>query len=341
MFADVISAVAGGIGSIGDIAIGASNLDYNKNQNNFQKNWAFADSRAAQSLLNYYIKNGTLSGYTPGINQDYDDVANYLTPYLSLQGLNLQQNAQKLSEDQFKYSKYVTENSAQIKAKDYEKAGFSPLLAVGGSSSYSPVSVASAGSSPYSSNRPNLQQLSTNMSISKMINDLSLTQAQIKNINADTALKNNQAVTESYRPDEISAGIRKTNADIKQINNNADLLAEKLKTQGYTTMLTQNQIEYVAQQIATLSWDYEMSVNYGTKSFEQLPLMLKEVQQVVNAIGVDVNSEMGQKLSTFLFIGLALAGAKVNSGKPKIKKTQTYENRGGKITERITKESYE
>lgn len=341
MLGDILSGFGSTLGAIGDMAIGASNLNYNKNQNDSQKNWAFADSRAAQHLLNYYIKNGSLDGYTPGLNQDYDDVANYFTPFLSLQSLDLQKNSQKLSEDQFRYSKYVTENSAQIKAKDYEKAGFSPLLAVGGSASYSPVSVASGGSNPYSSNRPNLQHLSTNMSISKMINDLSLTQAQIKNINADTALKNNQAVTESYRPDEITAGIRKTNADIKQINNNADLLAEKLKTQGYTTMLTQNQIEYVAQQIATLSWDYEMSVNYGTKSFEQLPLMLKEVQQVVNAVGVDVNSEMGQKLSTFLFIGLALAGAKVNSGKPKTKNTHTYENRDGKITERITKESYE
>lgn len=327
--ADIVGSVAQLGGMFGDIAIGSSNLQYNKDLNAQQKNWAYADSRAANDMLYYYINNGSLSGYKPNNVGDYSDVANFLNPFMSLSGLELQQKAQKLSEDQFKYSKYVTENSAQIKAADFKKAGFSPLLAVGGSASYSPVGISSGGSSPYQSNRPNLSQVSTNMSVANAFNQLRLTDAQIKNIQADTKLKSNQANTETFRPEQIQTGIAKDKEeinkiqtgiakdkeDIKKIQAETDLIKAKLKTEGYTSMLTQNQVEYVAQQIANLSWDYEMSQIYGTKTFEQLPLMYKEVQQVVQAIGVDLNSEMGQKLATLLFIGLAFAGSKIGSSK--------------------------
>lgn len=307
------------LGVAGDIGIGSSNLQYNKDLNEAQKNWAFADSRAANDLLYHYINNGTLTGYKVNNVGDYSDVANFLNPFMSLSGLELQQNAQKLSEEQFKYSKYVTENSAQIKAEDYKKAGFSPLLAVGGSANYSPVAVSSGGTSPFNSYRPKLQQISTNMSVANAFNQLRLVDAQVKNIQADTNLKNNQASTELLRPSQISANIKKTEEDYKRINAEARLIEAKIKTEGYTYLLTQNQIEYVAQKIANLSWDYEMSQNYGLKTFETIPLMMQDVRQLVQAIGVDANSEAGQKLTTLLFMGLAFVGTKITTPKSTIK----------------------
>lgn len=300
-----IGSIMQGVGSLIDSTFGLgyniANTEYNKSQQTAQKNWAFADSRVANDMMNYFLRHGTLIGYRSSVfGQDYNDVADYLNPFLSLSSLELSHRAQDLSEQQFKYSKYVTENSAQIRMNDLKKAGFSPLLALGNTASYSPVSISGSGPSGNTGkNRPGYNNIASlqGTQLANAIANIRLVDAQTRNINADTGLKEEQT--------------RKTSEDIKLIREETDLIKEKINNTKYATMLTQNQIEFVAQQVANLSYDYQISLETGVKTFDSTPVMFKEIQSIVSGIGIDLNSSFGQGLVSLLVTGVLLKGSNI------------------------------
>lgn len=291
----------------------ASN-EWNKNQQQANKHWAYADSRAANAMMQHFLNTGSLEGFNqwsnPASGQDYNDVADYLNPFLSLSGLELQKNAQRLSEEQFKYSKYVTENAGQIRVNDLKKAGISPLMATGSTATFSPTSVTGGGSfgntAKNRAGHQNLSALNFNSNLASAIANLRLTNAQVDNINADTELKH--------------ANTKKTSEDIKQIAENTKLITEKIYNTKYATKLTQNQIEHIAMQIANLQWDYDLSIESGLKTFESTPFLLKNIKEIISGFGVDTNTDVGKGLASLLATGIILRGEKIRTS-PTITKT--------------------
>lgn len=308
----MIGGILQGAGALIDSTVGLgyniANSEYNKSQQTANKNWAFADSRAANDMMHYFMKYGSLDGYESNVSgQDYNDVADYFNPYLSLSSLQLSKRAQDLAEQQFKYSKNVTENSTQIRMNDLKKAGLSPLLALGNSASYSPVSISgSALSGNTGKNRPSYNNIASlqGTQLASAIANIRLLDAQTKNINADTSLKNADT---SLKEEQT----KKTSEDIKKIQEETKLISEKIKNTKYSTMLTQNQIEFVAQQIANLEYDYQKSIEAGVKTFDSTPIMIKEIQSIIEAIGIDLNSAAGQGLTTLLVGGVLLNGGNI------------------------------
>lgn len=307
-----IGSIFQGAGAIIDSTVGLGynigNTEYNKRQQTAQKNWAFADSRAANDMMHYFMKYGSLDGYQSSVSgQDYNDVADYFNPFLSLSSLQLSQRAQDLSEQQFKYSKHVTENSTQIRMNDLKKAGLSPLLALGNSASYSPVSISSSGPTGNTGkNRPSYNNIASlqGTQLASAIANIRLLDAQTKNINADTTLKNADT---KFKEEQT----KKTSEDIKMIIEETNLIKEKIKNTEYATKLTQNQIEFVAQQTANLEFDYQLSLEHGIKTFDDTPIMFKEIQSIVSGIGIDINTPFGQGLVSLLVAGVLLNGANI------------------------------
>lgn len=332
---DMIGSLLQGTAAIQDSMVnlgGAAYNIYNQERNyaaqTQQKNWAYADSRAANDMMNYYMRHGNLDGYVSNVSsQDYNDVADYFNPFLSLQGLELQQRAQKLSEEQYKYSKYVTENSAQIRMNDYKKAGLSPLLALGNTASFNPTSISSGSSAPVGKNRPsynNLASLHFNSNIASTIADLRRTNAEVERIKADTNYINAQTETESVKPSVLLTGIAKDKADINRINTTSDLIKQQISSEFYKGLLTKNQIEYYAQQISELEWNINIARRNGTSTHDSSATLLKNVNAIVNSMGVDLNSTLGQVLvgagvaiGTGVAVKQAIDGVKFKKSKGK------------------------
>lgn len=285
-----------------NIGSGIYNI-FNSERNNARqtqaKNWAYADSRAANHMLNYFLTHGDVDGFRAmSLNQDYDDVADYLNPFLSLNSLELSKQAQKLSEDQFKYNKYVTENSAQIRMEDYKKAGVSPLLVSGSSASYSPVSFSGGASVPVGKNRPtpqNIASLNYQSGLASLVSNLRLTDAQIGNIKADTALKNADA---NLRNSQIET--ENTKPALNKAN--TDYLIGQLENLPSIRMLTQNQMQYYIEQVLDMQYERDRRFKYNLGKNDSTPDDVKYMNFVVNSLGIDPNSSAGQSLVS---VGLA------------------------------------
>lgn len=306
----------GMIGSIvntaGNLGLGIYSNAQNQNNMTANKNWEFANARTSNAMLNNYLDTGVVKGVY--LNQDYGDVADQLNPYLALSSNQLQKQSMKLNEDQFKYSKYVTENSAQIKARDYEKAGFSPLLAVGGNASYSPVTTGSSGATSSKSQgptqNPNTQQMfqafALNTALGKEMAEIDVLKAQAKKIDAETA-------TELGRPANLTADTKlKENQSIKT-SEETKLLREQITSELYKQGLTKNQIEFYAVQIQTLEHNLNESIKNGIRTTDQMPFVFSEIQNIVEAIGIDPNSNLGKYLIAGSYALLMYQGTKVKA----------------------------
>lgn len=309
----IMSGAASLFDSASNIASGAYNIfnsEYNKKEQTASKNWAFADSRAANNMMHYYMQHGSLDGYKSDLKQDYNDVADYFNPFMSLSGLSLQKNAQKLSEDQFKFSQDIAKNGTQYKVADLKKAGLSPLMALGDASSFSPTGIAGgSNSSSVQKNRPaynNIAALSFGTSLADSVNQIRLTNAQIGNIEADTKLKEAQSGTESIRPDLLKTEINKNNVNIDKIKEDTDFVKEQIKQSGLTQNLTENQIAKLSVEYASLSHDIEIAIKNGTPVGDSIPFLIKQVQAIVSSFGIDLNSTEGSVLQN---IGIAIGTA--------------------------------
>lgn len=332
MLGSIMSGAASMFDSATNMASGAYNIfnsEYNKKEQTAAKNWAFADSRAANDMMRYYMQHGNLNGYQGNINQDYNDVADYFNPFMSISSLDLQKNAQKLSEDQFKFSQDIAKNGTQYKVADLKKAGLSPLMALGDSSSFSPTGIAGgSNTSSVQKNRPafnNIAALDFGTSLAYSINQIRLTNAQIGNIEADTKLKEAQSGTELVRPDLLKTEISKNKADTDKIKEDTNFIKEQIKQSGLTQSLTENQIAKVSMEYAALSHDIEIAIKNGTPVGDSIPYLVKQVQTIVSSMGIDLNSTEGSILQNIgIAIGTAAAAyltfKKPSKGSPKIEK---------------------
>lgn len=299
------------INTVGNIALGDATNKQNQKNFDANQNWSFADMRTSNAMLNNYVKTGEVEPVY--VHQDYGDVADMLNPYLALSSNKLQKQAMKLNEEQFKYSKYVTENSAQIKAKDYEKAGFSPLLAVGGGASYSPVSTGSSGatSTPKTPRQnPNTQQMyqafALNTALAKEKAEVDVLKAQEKKINAETQ-------TELERPSNITADTKlKENQSIK-VTEETKYVKEQINSELLKQGLTKKQIEYYDAQVATLQHNLEESIKNGIRTTDQMPFVFSEIQNILQAMGVNPDSNLGQFLTAGTYALLMYSGARVKA----------------------------
>lgn len=332
MIGSILGGVAGLVGGLANMGMQAANYSYNQTNQNRNKNWSFADSRVANNMMSYYLTHGSLDGYKPGLPQDYDDVADYLNPFLQLNSLQMQQKAQKMAEEQFKYSKYVTENGAQIKVNDLKKAGLSPLLASGNSSSFSPVSVAGGNLGSVQKSRPNNVPLSAPGLDLSSVSNLMQTVANVKNINADTELKKAQTNSETLKPELILTGIEKDKADIELIQENAKLIKQKVVSEIAHGELTRSQIDYYSEQISTMQWNLAMAVRRGVSTTDNMSSVVKLVKDIVSTMGVDINSSIGNTLvSAGVMLGATVAGYMATKGVVK---------KGGSIAAKYGKKIY-
>lgn len=268
------------------------NSERNHSDQISSKNWAFADSRASNSALKYFLTHGNLDGFDASFPQDYDDVADYLNPFLSLESLNLSKRAQKLSEEQFKYNQYVTENSARIRMNDYKSAGLSPLLVAGNTASYSPTSINGSGVIPSGKNRPSAQNIASldfQSNLASLVSNLRLTDAQVGNIEAVTALKkadanlrNSQVVTETTRPALNRA--------------NTDYLVGQLKNLPALEELTYNQAEYYISKVMESRYNRSVAAERGYFTHDSTPDDIKSFSYYVSSMGIDPYSEKGRQL---------------------------------------------
>lgn len=289
------------------------NSERNNRNQTAAKNWAFADSRAASSALKYYITHGNLDNFNASLDQDYDDVADYLNPFLSLSSLDLSKQAQKLSEDQFKYSKYVTENSAKIRMDDYKNAGLSPLLVAGNSASYSPVSISGGGIIPSGKNRPtpqNIASLNFQSNLAGLISNLRLSDANVANINADTALKKADA---NLRNSQVET--EKTKPALNQAN--VDYLVGQLKNLPALQELTYNQAEYYISKVMESRYNRSVAAERGYFTHDTTPDDIKSFSYYVSSMGIDPYSEKGRQLVS---IGVATGAVIDMIGKGLLKK---------------------
>ena len=315
-----------------------ANQEWNKDQQTANKNWAFADSRAATAMMNYYLKYGSLDGFdTNALSQDYNDVADYLNPFLSLSSLDLSQKSQELAEKQFAYSKYTTENAAQIRMNDLKKAGLSPLLATGNTASYSPVGTGSSGPAGNTSkNRPgynNLASLSFQSNLAQAVAQLRLTNAQVDNINADTSLKYAMEKTEAVRPDLIGSQVSNTNADTRNKIKTYELINEQIQKTFYETGLTKNQTEYFAYKISELAYNLDLSQKQGISTHDSMSVFIKEVKGIISSMGIDLNSTAGQiALGTGVAIGTGVGAYSVIKGSGK-----KFLSKGNKLSKKLSK----
>lgn len=310
---------------IGSIVNAAGNLTSNltsnaANQKNFDysKNHSFANSRVSNSMLQDFLKNGEVSANY--VHQDYGDVADYLNPYLALSANKLAQDQFKQSEEQFKVSKDLAYNGASIKALDYKRAGFNPLLAVGGSASFSPVS--SGGSAPSGSvNGSPVSPLNTHVSnspfnINTNVDDL-VKLAQVKNINASTDLINSQNTTEQKKPEVMDKELEKITQDIKTSKANENVLVNVAKHELVKLNLTNKQIDYYEQSVKGMIHNLDISEKYDIRLEDQLPLLFNEVSAMLSEMGISDDDALKPYLTMFTMFILSGTSIKINkSGKP-------------------------
>lgn len=317
-------------GMIGSIVNAAGNLTSNltanaANQKNFDysKNHNFANARVSNSMLQNYLKDGEISA--DYIHQDYGDVADYLNPYLSLSSNKLAQDQFRQSEEQFKVSKDLAYNGATIKANDYKRAGFNPLLTVGGSASFSPVSSggsAPSGSVDVSPVSPSNTHMSSNpFNINTNVDDL-VKLAQVKNINASTDLINSQNTTEQKKPELMDKEIEKVIQDTKTSKANEGVLINVAKHELVKLNLTNKQIDYYEQSVKGMIHNLEISKEYGIRLEDQLPLLFNEVSAMLSEMGVSDDDALKPYLTMFTMFILSGTSIKFNkSGKPTPSKT--------------------
>lgn len=306
-------------GFLGDITSGIVNASMQAQANAMnQKNYDLQrddyrqNNQVSNLLLGHFdndFKTDVLDKVPSPAALSYD----YLNPYLSLSSNKLQKQSMALNEEQFKYSKYVTENSAQIKAKDYEKAGFSPLLAVGGNASYSPVSTGSSGAtgskSQFFQGNPVINQaakIQFGTGIARELAEIDVLRAQKNKINAETS-------TELNRPANISADTKlKENQSIK-VNEETSFIKEQINSELLKQGLTKKQVDYYDTQIATLQHNLEESKKNGIRTTDQMPFVFSEIQNILQAMGVNPDSNLGQFLTAGTYALLMYSGARVKA----------------------------
>lgn len=277
------------------------------NQNNATsiKNQNFADSRVANTMLSNYLKNGKvgIDQWNNDVSgQDYNDVADYMNPYLAINAVDMNKQAFEFNKNSFRENidlqKDLAYNGAQIKANDYRKSGFNPLLAVGGSSSASPVS--SGASAPSINSLPKNQHPMPNLSSSPTFNisggDNLLrfinNQAQARVLNAQADKLEAETATEKGRPANLEKDTELKGYQIKNLIENTNLAKEQISTELSKQGLNKSQVEYYNKQIEALSHDIQLSKQYDIKTSEMIPYAWQQLSGIFETMGIDSDNPL-------------------------------------------------
>lgn len=310
--AAIVSAIASATVSAG---VGGATQAENKAMNTYNKNHTFANSRVSNAFLDWYQTGNDLDKFTqysssnPVASQSYNDVADYMTPYINLSSLDLLKKSQDLQEQQFNYSKYVTENQHSIAMNDLKNAGLSPLLATGNSASYSPIGIASSGVSNYSANNvAKLQSLQAFDAGISSITDALYKSAEIKKIDAETNLIEKKAETEAEMPDYYNMQVEKGEVETELFRVTKEKVNEEINQSVLNQEMTKTQIELYSQELSEKIYNLEFAIENGISTHDSLSSFVKEVKGIVNGVGFDLNSTAGQAaLSIGVMIGTAAA----------------------------------
>lgn len=350
-------------GLLGSIVTGISNMINNKNtnetnmsMNNNALKYNYAQNKTGNRLLINYLNNGGKFSSDIGDYLHKNDLngmnMDALNPYLQLDANQMQHTANELAREEFLTSKDIAYNGAQIKAEDYRKAGFSPLLSVGGSSSYSPTSTGGASSMAHASpSYPSMIPMqSLNLSSSDLLSSLQ-SSAQTRLLNAQAGKLEAETATEPSRRDFITSQTKtekskrnlmseqsktekskrdKITSDIGLNTANESLIWEKLNSELINQGLNNAQIDYYNAKIDELRYNLEESKTLGVRTGDAMPLLFNEVTSLLEKIGVNKNSDLFPWLSIATMY--LLSGTNVKIGKFKKPKTKTRQ------TEKIDKD---
>lgn len=346
---DMIGSIASSI--INSATQGAANA---QNQSNATavKNQGFADNRVKNAMLSNFIKTGNTSldqWNNPISNQDYNDVADYFNPYLSLNAVDMQNKNFQFMQDSYKENmdlqKDLAYNGAQIKAKDYEKAGFNKLLAVGNSANASPVS---AGSSSFGAPHATTDQAplpnitgnpTANIHGGDMLNYLN-NKAQVRLLNAQADKIEAEAKTEGYRPENLQMDTKQKEAAIELAKTDNNYKLELINSELKKQKLTDAQIEKYNVDIEALKHDFDLSEQFGIKMNEMIPYAWQQLADIFQSMGIDESNPIYPYLTLASIAFITFSGGKINKTSNKGKnKGYDYAPKGTPVKD-VPKNSY-
>lgn len=298
----------GFLGSIISSAMNANAQDKVNKYNQQNNDRAYFQNIAGNQTNNKLLHD--LLGYDTRIGDTYS-TSDMLNPYLAIEN--------------FKTSKDIAYNGAQIKANDYRKAGFNPLLAVGGSASFSPTS-----SNVPQSSAPTGNPLSNNNPFkisggSDLLGYLSKS-AEIKVLQAQANKLNAEAETEKGRPANLSAD---TDLKLQQTATQAaqeKLTLEQINTEMSKQHLNKSQIEKYNIDIKALQHDLNLSEKFDIKMSENIPYAWQQISNIIESIGVSPDNPLYSYLTLASIALLTASGSKVSfkSNKGSTKSFQEY-----------------
>lgn len=298
----------GFLGSIISSAMNANAQDKVNKHNQQNNDRAYFQNIAGNQTNNKLLHD--LLGYDTRIGDTYS-TSDMLNPYLAIEN--------------FKTSKDIAYNGAQIKANDYRKAGFNPLLAVGGSASFSPTS-----SNVPQSSAPTGNPLSNNNPFkisggSDLLGYLSKN-AEIKVLQAQANKLNAEAETEKGRPANLSAD---TDLKLQQTATQAaqeKLTLEQINTEMSKQHLNKSQIEKYNIDIKALQHDLNLSEKFDIKMSENIPYAWQQISNIIESIGVSPDNPLYSYLTLASIALLTASGSKVSfkSNKGSTKSFQEY-----------------
>lgn len=317
--AAIVSGVVGAAATATSVGITADTAAKTNDMRTGQQNWDFANYRSYREAMQYYLNNGTIDGYKPsGKYGEFSDVADIMTPYLTLTGIDMQKKSQELQEEQFKYNQYVNENSMAIRMKDLQNAGLSPLLATGQGATPTSTNFATGStlmqspsrqSSKFDSFFPIGDAGAGMMSLADTLTNIELKSAQTKNLQADATLKDNQAINEKAKTPLINEQVKMTSEQIKKMQAETKSIYENIKNQPYIRDLTESQAYYYAEKINELRWNNTLSNEWDIRTTDQLPIMINEIENLVKSLGIDTNTDFGRGLIALAFGIIAFGGS--------------------------------
>lgn len=187
-----------------------------------------------------------------------------------------------------KWNKYSALNNPTLTRRGLEKAGYNPLLSVQSGQGIGPSNASSFDSTNPDSS-PDLSGVGSNavntaLNLRKQINENATTDAQVQNTNADTGLKNAQALTEQYKQANLNIDSQVKDAqkrlhDLDISNYERNQVRKDIETlTNYKRMLNDYELGTISNSIQGLNAQTNRmnAVNNATDIQSRLPVNKEE-----------------------------------------------------------------